>query len=76
MRQVLFSYIMNGMSRQTWFLFANLKVKLRLRKQNKKNTHLGSVMSGKNSSNAKGMVKNGQEPGKGVRTALCAAADL
>lgn len=34
------------------------------------------MMSGKNSSNAKGMVKNGQEPGKGVRTALCAAAGL
>lgn len=49
-----------------WFLFANPKVKLRFRQQNKKNTPLGSMLSSKNSINAKGMAENGQEPGKGT----------
>lgn len=66
MRQVLFSFLMNGKSRWTRFLFANPKAELRLRKQNKKNTHLCSIVSGKNSSNAKVMVENVQGPGKRV----------
>lgn len=65
MRQVLFSFIINGMSGWTWFLFANPRVKLRLKKQNKK-THLGSMVSGNNSNNVKETTEDGQEPGKGA----------
>lgn len=65
-RQVFFSFIMNGMSTWTCFLFANPKVKLGVRKQNKKNTHLGSMVSGKDRSNAKGMTEDDQKPGKGA----------
>lgn len=46
--------------------FCQSKAELRLRKQNKKNTHLCSMLSGKNSSNAKVMVENVQGPGKRV----------
>lgn len=53
------------MSGWTWFLFANPRVKLRLKKQNKK-THLGSMVSGNNSNNVKETTEDGQEPGKGA----------